>query len=178
MPGPDDGRPSPLDEQEEIRTGASAIRKSRAEHDRLFEEQREALERNAVAKNDGWAALIGEANRVPVFFEPGQGHLLREGEDVSLDLLHAKRFERARRILEWLMAKSHYMEPPSVRLFHDGSGTLLIGAKTLEDQPELRKQAERVVGSVRWGTRNRENGAVDIFLEFCTLELEAPIPED
>ena len=54
---------------------------------------------------------------------------------------------------------------------------LLIGSKTVEELGRpFRKEVERVVGSSRWGTRQRENGAEEITLHVCGLELKEPIP--
>ena len=97
-------------------------------------------------------------------------------EKSNEDVLALRRFTRAREILAWLTARSHYMEGPFAELFQDGSGTLFVGSKTMEDAPELRAEIERVVGSARWGTRRRENGAEDVTLTFCHLELEEPLP--
>ena len=96
--------------------------------------------------------------------------------EMTPETLAARRFARAREILAWLTAKSHYLEPPAFLLFHDGSGTLFVGEETMKTWPELGKEISRVVGSVRWGTRKRENGAKDITLHICGLELEEPIP--
>jgi len=100
-----------------------------------------------------------------------------EADKTDEDVLAGRRFARAREILRWLTAKSHYLEPPAFLLFQDGSGTLFVGSKTMETWPELSKEISRVVGSRRWGTRKRENGAEDITLHICGLELQEPIPE-
>lgn len=100
--------------------------------------------------------------------------LQKEVDDAELSF---QRFARARRILVWLTTQSHYMEPPAFLLYADGSGMLLIGSKTVEELGRpFRKEVERVVGSSRWGTRQRENGAEEITLHVCGLELKEPIP--
>lgn len=99
-----------------------------------------------------------------------------EEEEIGDAELSSLRFARARRILVWLTAQSHYIEAPAFLLFQDGSGTLFVGSKTMEENPGLRAELERVVGSERWHTCRRENGAVDITLTFCHINLEEPIP--
>lgn len=107
----------------------------------------------------------------------GTSKLVEEGfRALDESELASRRFERSRLIVSWLTEYSHFMEPPTVTLYKDGSGTLHVGSKTLEEKPDLRRDIERVVGSKRWNTKVHDNGAIDLTLTFCHLELEAPIP--
>lgn len=153
MPGPDDG----LDWMDLFLRNSLREDRQRASTLAEHREKLEAIEQNSTARS--------------------RDLLARQERRIEKEGLSARRFERLREILAWLTKESNYMEPPAFLIYLDGSGTLFVGSETLEREPELRTELEQVVGSSRWGTRRRENGAEDLTLTFCHLELEATIPK-
>lgn len=99
-------------------------------------------------------------------------------KDLEEAELYRLRFLRAHEIVAWLTEEfGHFMEPPAVELYFDGSGKFSVGEKTMGELCDSgRETLERLVGSSRWETERRMGGPLRYVLTVCHLNLEEEFP--